>query len=296
VSGSVLRQLSQQSPAVADEPPPELVFKRKLTFRSAIRDLWAARELVRSVSERNIRVRYKRAVLGVLWAVMQPLMLMFAFTFVLHRTGNVKGGPPGLNVPYQLFSFTGLMSWTFFTTAVSTASSSVLGDLTLLNKTYFPREVLPIGSIAQAIVNYCLAAVVLTGLFFVTGYTPKSTAPYIVPALALMVLLVIGVGMIVSALTIYFRDLRLALPIILQFGLFATPIGYNFTAIPRKLRLPYSFINPMGPIIDTLRRALLYGQHPAWIFFGAAAVSTFVVFFGGYAMFKRLEIYFTDIS
>lgn len=295
MSGSVLRQISQQQLTVTVEPPPELIFHRKISFRGAIRDLWGARELIRTVSERNIRVRYKRVTLGILWAVLQPVMLMFAFTFVLHRAGSVQGGPPGVHVPYPLFSFVGLMSWTFFTTSVSTASSAILSDLTMLNKTYFPREVLPIGSIAQGLVNYSLALVVLIGMFFVTGYVPKKTAPYALIALVLMMMLVVGLGMIVSALTVYYRDLRLGLPMILQFGLFATPIGYDFTKLPRPLRLPFSFINPMAPVIDTIRRALLYGEHPAWIFLAAGTITTFAVLFGGYALFKRLEIYFTDI-
>jgi ABC-2 type transport system permease protein/lipopolysaccharide transport system permease protein len=287
-----LRQLVASTNTVVGEPDPDLIFRRRLSPAGVIKDLWTARELIRTVTERNLRVRYKRAFLGVAWAVLQPFALMIAFT-LLHSVAHIT---VTVGAPYILYAYIGLVPWTFFTTSMTNTMSSVLSDMVLLNKAYFPREILPLAAVATCAVNSFIATFVLGGLMAYEHFGPASTTWMAIVPVTMLIALTIGVGMILGAMTIYVRDVRLGIPVILQFGLFATPIAYPFSRIPASIRMPYSFVNPVGPILDGIRRTVLLGQAPAWNYTGAAAITCFVALFGGYILFKRLELNFTDIA
>jgi len=278
--------------SVPATPPRELRFRWRVRPRQSLRELWAARALIRTLAERDLRVRYKQAVLGVAWSLLSPLGLMLAFTLLFERAGHV--GTAG--IPYPLFSYVGLLPWTFFSSSVTTGGQSIVAEKSLLNKVFFPRETFPLGQIAVATVDTLMATTALAVLFVLEGYAPRATSYWVPLLLVVLIAATIGATLIVSALLVFFRDLRLALPLVMQFGLFATPVGYAFSVIPKQFQLPYSFLDPVGPVIDDLRRTVLLGKNPAWGPFGVAAVSAALLLFGGYALFKRMEIGFADIA
>ena len=273
-------------------PPPELRFRRRVGLRSALRDLWRARELVRSLTERQLRARYKQASLGVAWAVITPLVYMVVFTLFFNRVADVDTG----DAPYALFSYIALLPWTFFSTAVSQAALSLVTNMSLLNKVSCPREVFPLSSVAGAGVDTAIATLVLGVLFVVTGYAPRATSVW-VPLLVLVgVVFTTAVSLVLGVLTVYLRDLRHVLPIFLQVGLFATPVAYGIEVVPANLRGVYSALNPIAPVIDGLRRSVLEGKPPRAGLVAIGAASSAVQLILGYRLFKRLETGIADVA
>lgn len=281
-----------QPEAIPLEPPEEILFHRKLHPTQAMRELWRARELLGTLAERDIRVRYKQAYLGAAWALISPVTLMIVFTLVFHRVAKIDTH----GVPYPLFAYLGLLPWGFFASSVSSGGSSLVSNNTLLNKVYCPREVFPLYNIVVAGVDMAVASLVLLVLFPITGFAPKLTSFWVVPLFAVQLAFTIGATLLVSALLVYLRDLRQVVPFILQLGLFATPIAYSLSFIPAQFRVLYALVNPLGPVIDGYRRAVVYGQGPNWHLVVPATCSALVIMLTGYAVFKRLETHFADVA
>lgn len=275
-----------------DGPPPELRFRRRVGLRQALRDLWRARELIRSLTERQLRARYKQAALGLAWAVITPLVYMVVFTLFFSRVADVDTG----GAPYALFSYIALLPWTFFSTGVSQAALSLVSNMSLLNKVSCPREVFPLSSVAGAGIDTAIATLVLGVLFVVYGYAPRGTS-YWVPVLVVIGLVfTTAVSLVLAVLTVYLRDLRHVLPILLQVGLFATPVAYGIEVVPANLRGLYSALNPIAPVIDGLRRSVLEGVPPRTDLVLIGAVSSVVQLIVGYRLFKRLETGIADVA
>jgi ABC-2 type transport system permease protein/lipopolysaccharide transport system permease protein len=277
---------------VPAEPPAEIRYQRTTRLGPSLRELWGARELVATLAERDIRVRYKQSVLGMSWSVITPVLLMIVFTLFFQRVANVDTG----GAPYAIFSYLGLLPWTFFSSSVSTGGQSLVVNSSLLNKVYCPREVFPLSSVGVAGADAIIATTILGVLFLVYGVAPQGTAIWVPVLLLVQVTFTLGVTLILSAVLVYFRDLRQALPMALQLGLVATPVAYGSDIIPDSYRLIYAAVNPLGPVIDGYRRVLLDGHAPEWDLLGPAAVSSVVVFLGGYKLFKRLETHFADVA
>jgi ABC-type polysaccharide/polyol phosphate export permease len=273
-------------------PPPELRFRRKIRLISALRELWDSGELIRSLAERELRVRYKQAILGIAWAVVTPTALMIVFSLFFTRVARVDTG----GAPYSLFAYLGLIPWTFFSTSVSQGGQSLVQNMSLLNKVYCPREAFPLASVAVAGIDATLATLILTVLFPLTGYTPKSTTIFVPLLLLVQVMFTLGVALIVSAVVVYLRDLRHALPIVLQLGIFATPVAYGIEVIPESLRWLYALLNPLAPVIDGYRRTVLLGVPPVWTLLACGAATSVAVLLIGYLIFKRLETNFADVA
>jgi ABC-type polysaccharide/polyol phosphate export permease len=273
-------------------PPAELRFRRRIGPLAAVRDVWRARELVRTLAERELRARYKQAFLGLAWALITPLALMLVFTLFFNRVAQVETG----GAPYPLFSYLGLLPWTFFSTSVSQGGQSLIQNIPLLNKVYFPREVFPTASVAVAGLDSAVALVALGGLFAIYGFLPKATSLWVPVLLLIQVAFTLGVTYLVSAVVVYLRDLRHALPVLLQIGLFATPVAYGIDFIPQSLRTLYVIVNPLGAVIDGYRRTVLLGLGPDWGLTIPASISAVVVLVGGYLLFKRMETGFADVA
>lgn len=274
------------------EPPPELRFRRRVGVRQALGDLWRARELIRSLTERELRARYKQAVLGLAWAVITPLVYMVVFTLFFNRVAEVDTG----GAPYALFSYLALLVWTFFSTAVSQAALSLVSNMPLLNKVSCPREVFPLSSVAGAAIDTAIATIVLGLLFVVTGFAPRATS-FWVPVLVLVgMIYTTAVSLVLSVLTVYLRDLRHVLPILLQVGLFATPVAYGIEVVPEHLRGLYSAVNPIAAVIDGLRRSVLGGHPPRMGLLAIGALSSIVQLIVGYRLFKRMETGIADVA
>jgi ABC-type polysaccharide/polyol phosphate export permease len=279
--------------ATVAEPPPELRFRRRVRLFPSLRELVARRELVLSLAERDLRARYKQAVLGFSWAVVTPLLLMVAFSLVFPRVAKVSTG----DIPYPLFSYLGLVPWAFFSTSVSQGGQSIISNASLQNKVYCPREVFPIASVGVASVDGLISSLVLCLLFPIFGVTPAPQSYWLPVLLAVQVAFTLGITLVISAVMVYLRDIRHVLPIILQLGLFATPVAFSLDQlVPAALQPLYVALNPMGAVIDGYRRTILYGQQPDLQLLAIAAISAAVYLLVGYGAFKRLETGFADVA
>jgi len=287
-----MTELHPINAAVPDEPPAELRFRNHLHPVASMAELWRRRELVRTLAERDLRARYKQALLSFAWAIVNPLVLMIVFTVFFRRVARVDTG----DIPYPVFSYLGLLPWTFFSTSLSIGGMSLINNTSLLNKVYCPREVFPLAAIVVAAVDMVVATGVLVVLFVITGYAPRGPMYWVPLLLLLQFMWTSGVVLIFSSLVVYLRDLRHALAIILQLGLFATPIAYDMSAIPSNLRPIYSFVNPLAPIIDAYRRTVLRGLPPEWGLLGLGALSSVLLLFGGFVVFKKLETGIADVA
>jgi ABC-type polysaccharide/polyol phosphate export permease len=274
------------------EPPQDLRFKRRIGLWSSLREVGGARELIRTLAEREIRARYKQALLGLAWAVVTPLALMVVFTVSINRIADIQTG----GAPYPLFAYLGLLPWTFFSAAVTQGGQSLVQNVPLLNKVYFPREVFPLASVTVAAIDSAVAVLALGGLFVLTGYAPRATSAWVPLLLLVQVVFTLGVTLLVSAIVVYLRDLRHALPVILQLGLFATPVAYGLDVIPTWFRGIYVTLNPLAAVIDGYRRTVLLGLSPDWSLMLPAGASGLLVLVAGYVVFKRLETGFADVA
>jgi ABC-2 type transport system permease protein/lipopolysaccharide transport system permease protein len=284
--------MTQASPSIESAPPPEILFRLKLSIFAAIREVWTARELVRTLAERDFRIRYKQAVLGFAWAVLTPVSLMVVFTLFFKRVANVDTG----GAPYVLFAYLGLLPWTFFSTSVAQGGQTLVTNSALLQKVYCPREVFPLASCLVAAIDTAIATVVLGVLFVVTGYAPRLTTLWVPVLLVVQVAFTFGVALVTSGVLVFFRDLRHALPIILQLGLFATPVAYGMNVVPPSLQVLYSAANPLAPVIDGYRRTVLLGQAPDWHLLLPGSITSTALLVIGYIVFKRLEPGFADYA
>jgi ABC-2 type transport system permease protein/lipopolysaccharide transport system permease protein len=273
-------------------PPAELRFRRRISPRAVVRELWTSRELVRTLAERELRARYKQAFLGFGWAVLTPLALMLVFSVFFQRVAKVNTG----GAPYPIFAYVGLLPWTFFSAAVSQGGQSLVQNVSLLNKVYCPREVFPIAMVKVAAVDTAVALPALGILFILSGFGPRPTSVWVPVLLLIQVAFTLGITFIASAIVVYLRDLRHALPVILQLGLFATPVAYGIEIVPHRFRAIYSALNPLAPVIDGYRRTVLLGLPPRGhllVLGSITAVASLVI---GYVIFKRLEAGFADVA
>jgi homopolymeric O-antigen transport system permease protein len=252
--------------------------------------LYAHRELLLIWTLREIRVRYKQSLLGASWAILQPLVLMLAFTVVF----SVIIKMPSDGTPYPVFSYTALLAWTFFASSITFAIPTLINNLSLVTKVYFPREILPIASVFAAFVDFLVASVLLVGAL-VIYHVPVSLTVLWLPVLVLIqILLILGIVLPASALTVFYRDVRFIVPLGVQLWLYATPIIYPVSMVPEPFRLIYA-LNPMVGIVDSFRRVILQGVAPVPEYLAISAVMSIVLAFIGYTYFKRSEGSFADL-
>jgi ABC-2 type transport system permease protein/lipopolysaccharide transport system permease protein len=268
------------------------VFRRRVRLGRSLRELVHFRELIGTLAMRDIKSRYKQAVLGIGWAVVTPVLLMVVFTIFFKRVARVDTGA----APYALFSYLGLLPWTFFNSSVSTGGQSLVSNSALLNKVYSPREVFPIASVTVAGLDLAISTLVLGVLFVVYGYAPHATSVWVPLLFLVQLMFTLGLTFALSGLLVYVRDLRQAIPIVLQLGLFATPVAYGVDKIPESWQVAYAAVNPLVPVIDGLRRTVLYGQAPRMDLLLAGGATAFVVLVIGYLLLKRLETGFADVA
>jgi len=259
---------------------------------TSLREAWRSRELVLTLTQRDFLVRYKQAELGVAWAVITPVVLVIIFSLLFNRIAHVDTN----GVPYVLFAYLGLLPWTFFSSSLSQAAPCLLNNRPLLNKVRFPRELLPTATVVIAGIDMAIASIVLGVLFVVYEFVPAATSVWVPVLFAIQVMFTLAVALTASVVVVYLRDLNLAVPMLLQFGLFATPVAYGLDAVPSWFLPIYAALNPLGPVIQGYRDTVLDGQWPDATTTSIAAVSSFLMLIGAYALFKRLEPGIADVA
>lgn len=256
-----------------------------------LRNLWAYRELLYFLTWRDIKVRYKQTSLGVAWAIIQPLFTMLIFTLFFGKLAGIEAQTGG--IPYTIFAYAGLLPWTFFSNALTNSGNSLVGSAHLITKVYFPRMIIPGAAVAAGLVDFGIAFLILIPLMFYYG-VGISWAILMLPALVLLTaLLAVGTGMWFSALNVKYRDVRFALPFVVQLWMFVSPVIYPSTFLPQKYRW-LLMLNPLTGIIEGFRSAL-FGKAFNWT---ALSVSTCIVLvllvYSSYS-FRRMEKTFADI-
>ena len=263
------------------------------TEKNYWKDLWRYRELFYILSWRDIKVRYKQTVLGIIWAVIRPLLTMIVFTFVFGRLAKM---PVDGLAPYAIMVFAGLLPWQFFSNALTESSNSLIGNEKLITKVYFPRLIIPASSVITSFVDFLISFVILLALFIVYSYTPPVEI-FLIPLFWIMAFAAsFGPGLWLTALNVKYRDFRYIIPFVVQFGLFISPVGYSSSLIPAEWRGVYA-LNPMAGVIDGFRWCIVKNapnpllDYPFYISLGVTIFFVWLAIF----QFRKMEKNFADL-
>jgi lipopolysaccharide transport system permease protein len=259
---------------------------------SALRlaDLWRGRELLYFFAWRDVKVRYAQAFLGVAWALLQPLLMMAIFSLFLGRLAKV----PSDGIPYPLFAMAGLLPWTFFANALGSSTNSLVSSATLVSRVYFPRLLLPLGALLSWLPDLAIASLLLIVMMLIYGIAPPATILLLPILVALALLATASVGVFLSALNVAYRDVRYAMPFVIQLWLFATPVVYPASLVPDRFRLLFG-LNPMTGVVEGFRWAFLRHGSPPWGLMGVSALTSAGLLVASAYYFRRVEHRFADL-
>lgn len=274
----------------SDVPVLEIRGGRGRLTADTLRELWLFRGVLAAFAVREVKVRYKQAAFGVGWAVLQPVIAAGIFAIFLGRYVGVESE----GVPYLLFALAGMVAWTYFSNASLNGSQALVANESMLRKLYFPREVLPLSSVVASLVDLLPGLLVLAAAVVLYGGSPDLTWIAIPIPVVLLLTFAAAIGVALSAVNVYYRDVKYALPFLIQIGLFISPVVYPLTVIPEEWRGVYVVLNPVATAIDDLRRVMLHGQWPEWGPTGLALLWSLFLLVVGFAAFKRLERGFSD--
>lgn len=269
-----------------------LIIAPGLAERHYWRDLWRYRELFYVLAWRDLSVRYKQTIIGVLWALLRPFLTMLVFTLVFSRIANL---PSDGNAPYALMVYAGLLPWQFFSTSLAESSNSLVDNSNLISKVYFPRLIVPTASVVVSFADFLISFVILLALMIWYQFMP-GIQMFALPFLAAMAFLAsLGPGLWITSLNVKYRDFRYVIPFIVQFGLYVSPVGFSSTVVPEQWRLLYS-MNPMVGVIDGFRWAILGNQSSIYLP-GFLLSWVLIVFFlwVGICQFRKMEKSFADL-
>jgi lipopolysaccharide transport system permease protein len=253
------------------------------------RELWEYRDLFLVFIQRDLKLRYRQTLLGVIWAVLQPVLPMIVFTLLFGRLAHM----PADGLPYPIFVYAGLLAWTFFNTAVTNATASIVGSAAFVTKVYFPRVLLPGSCVFGGLIDLAISGVVFFGMMLYYRLHLTSNLLIVPALLVLITMLTLAVGMWTSAMNVKYRDVRYALPFVLQVWMYLTPVIYPVTFIPQRFRWLLN-INPLSGIIEGFRSAF-FGQPLHWFSLGMAAGSTAILLLCGTYSFRQMERQMADI-
>lgn len=256
-------------------------------------DLWRYRELFYILSWRDIKVRYKQTTLGVLWAIIRPLLTMIIFTFVFGKVAKMEVQSV---VPYSLIVFAGLLPWQFFSNSLTESSNSLVGNERLVTKVYFPRMIIPASSVITSFIDFLISFAILLILFVVYQYMPSARI-FWMPLFWIMAFLAsFGPGLYLTAMNVKYRDFRYIIPFIVQFGLFISPVGYTSAQIPEKYQAIYA-LNPMVGVIDGFRWCIVKDAPNPMLHYPFYISLAVIVFFLALAVyqFRKMEKNFADL-
>lgn len=271
----------------------QIIIEPGKTEKNYWKDIWRFRELFYILSWRDIKVRYKQTTLGVLWAIIRPLLTMIIFTYVFSRLAHMKVEG---NAPYAIMVFAGLLPWQFFSNALSESSGSLVDNQNLITKVYFPRLIIPASSVITSSIDFLISFAILLVLFIVYGYMPPVKI-FFVPLFGIMAFAAsFGPGLYLTALNVKFRDFRYIIPFIVQFGLYVSPVGFSSSIVPDKWRWAYA-LNPMVGVIDGFRWCIVKNAPNPMLhlpFYISITVIIFFIWLSVYR-FRRMEKNFADL-
>lgn len=269
-----------------------LIIESGLSEKNYWKDLWRYRELFVVLAWRDVTVRYKQTVIGLLWALIQPLLIMAVFTVIFQKIANLGGNE---NTPYALMVLAGLLPWQFFSSALSGASNSLIGNSNLISKVYFPRLIVPASSVVVAFIDFLLSFLLLIILLIWYRYTPGWQIFTLPIFIGMAFLASLGPGLYITALNVKYRDFRYIIPFIIQMGLYVSPIGFSSSQVNDEWRLLFS-LNPVVSVIDGFRWAILGSNFPIyWPGFILGWLVILIFMWLGIVKFRKMEKTFADI-
>ena len=276
---------------IARLQPFEIVLESGRGGRRYWNDLWRYRELFYFLAWRDLIVRYKQTAIGIAWALARPLLTMVVFTFVFSKLAKL----PSPGVPYPVLVFSGLLRWQFFSRAFCGAVESLVSTASMISKVYFPRLIVPVSAVIVSLVDFAISLVILAALLVFYGFAPGWQILTLPLFVALAFVTSVGAGLWVAALNVKYRDFKIIVPFVVQFGLYISPVGFTSAVVPDQWRLLYS-LNPMVGIIDAFRWAILGDAAPLYLpGLLLSIVITGLLLVGGIAYFRRTEKTFADI-
>jgi lipopolysaccharide transport system permease protein len=255
-----------------------------------VKELWRYRDLFYFLVWRDIKTRYAQSVLGIGWAVIQPVFSMIVFTIIFGNLAKVSSD----GAPYAIFNFVALVPWTYFSASLTGATSSLVNASELISKVYFPRLVIPFAPVIGKLVDFCIGMVILFGMMLWYQITPTAGAFALPLMVLLMMMTAAGVGLWLTAMAIQYRDINYAIGFIVQLLMYAAPVVYSTSLVPESWRLVYA-INPMVGVIESFRAGLLGTVAMPWDLISVGAVSALVIFISGALYFRRMERIFADV-
>jgi len=255
-----------------------------------LRELWQYRDLFYTLTVHRIKVRYKQSVLGLAWAILQPLSLMLIYTVIFSVIARV----PSEGVPYAVFAYAALLPWTFFSSSLTNATQGLVSHSQLVTKVYFAREILPLTYVSAALFDFAVASTFLIALFFYYGVSLTIYALYAIPILILLAALATAFSLFLSAIQVWFRDIGVAMPLLLQLWMFSTPVVYPLSAVPQRFRGLYA-LNPLVGVIENFRRVVLQGVEPDFHSLAISAIAAAILLPLTYLYFKRVEATMADV-
>ena len=248
------------------------------------------RDLLHTLTVHRVKVRYKQSALGVAWAILQPLSLMLIYTVIFSRVARIDSE----GLPYALFAFSALLPWLCFSTALTNATNALVSHSHLVTKVYFPREILPVTYVLAAFFDLLVAALVLAAMMIYYGVGVTPHALWVAPILAVLMIFATAASLVFSATQVRFRDIGVAMPLLLQLWMFATPVVYPLGVVPAWARWFYQ-LNPMVGVVENFRRVLLQGAPPDLRSLGVAAAASAALLVAAYVYFKRVEATVADV-
>ena len=281
-------------PSAAERPADQRVIRIKASnrfFSLDPRELWHYRELGFILAWRDIKLRYKQTFLGAAWAIIQPVMAMVVLTLVFNRAAHIQ---PEYGVPYELFVYTGLLPWTYFTSCLTQSSSSIVSNSPLVTKVYFPRLLIPLASVISPVVDFLASTAVLAALFVYYRQAPHWHTIAAPAFLLLALVTALGIGLWFSALSVRYRDVPYTIPFLIQLLFFLSPVAYPVGNLPQKIRFFVS-LNPMTGVIDGIRWTVLGKGVPHYTVFGTSAGMAVFILLTGLVFFRHTERSFADV-
>lgn len=267
------------------------IIKPKSSFSVSWKELNSYRELFYFFAWRDIKVRYKQTILGAGWAIFQPFVTMVVFTIFFNKVAGIHSDA----VPYAIFSYSGLLFWNLFSANLGSVSNSLLANQSVITKIYFPRIIVPVSAVILGLVDFFFASIVFVGLLFYFHIMPGITGILmLIPMLLLTSSTSLGLGLILAAMNVKYRDVRAAVPFIIQIGLFITPVIYPSSLIPSQYQW-ITNLNPMSTVINTMRSGLLHQGSIEWTGIATSSIMAIAILIIGISYFNKVERGFADI-